>query len=39
MTLNTCLILSVVALLLWFVFEGCFVVPNLCREWRKARRK
>jgi hypothetical protein len=29
----------VIALLLWFVIEGCFVVPNLCREWKKARRK
>ena len=29
----------VVAVLLWFIVEGCFVVPNLCREWRKAKRK
>jgi hypothetical protein len=40
MILAACLdCIGVIALLLWFVIEGCFVVPNLCREWKKARRK
>ncbi len=40
MILATCLeAAGVLALLLWFVAEGCVVVPNLCREWKKVNRK
>lgn len=40
MILATCLeCVGVASLLVWFIAEGCVVVPNLCREWRKSRRK